>query len=197
MWRAYKELDRVRHLLSGRQKLERKLGYKQLIGDLKSWSRHRASGLSYRSKSITRHNVDAAALEHGSGWNQIRSDLARQNVVLLPSAQKMLAQYEPLAFRALVELCSSNIPPPLPMPHDAVPPECYEDKKNDLDPAAMLQLRRLVEELNANQSVVSGTGMEAWLGAWNEFQQVDRSRRLGTNHLETVEEFQSKIQLEL
>lgn len=124
-YRATVELDRLRGMLRGRARLERKIGLKRLFFLMRTQTRYRVEQQSHWNRAIVRKNVDSAAREHGTSWQHLRNDLARQNVTLLPRMQQTLAQYEPLAFRAMVELCASHIPPPPPPKTATVPDEVY------------------------------------------------------------------------
>ena len=121
-FRAAIEMDRVRGMLRGRARLERKLGLKKMLFLLRTQTKYRVELSSYWRKTVTRKNVDSAAREHGAGWSTMRNDLARQNVAILPRTQQTLAQYEPLAFRAMMELNGSPRPP---APIKGVPKEAY------------------------------------------------------------------------
>jgi hypothetical protein len=124
-YRAQIELDRVRPLLRGRAKYEKKIGLKKLFFMLRVQTKYRVELRRYKERALTRKNVDAALWEHNASWVTVRNDLARQNVALLPASQKRLALYEPLAFRAVVELCASRIPPPPAPDYKPIPPEAY------------------------------------------------------------------------
>lgn len=177
-FRARLELDRIRGLLRGRARLERKLGLKRLFYLMRTQTRYRVEQKSFWERAIVRKNVDSAGREHGTGWSHLRNDTARQNVMLLPHTQQALAQYEPLAFRAVVELCASRIAPPPSPSSPLVPPEAYELAPADgrtAHPAARRELREGVERMmraGAASTALEREGhksVEAWMDAWKEF----------------------------
>ncbi|ORC91395.1 uncharacterized protein TM35_000064000 [Trypanosoma theileri] len=188
-YRAALELDRIRSMLRGRARLERKVGLKRLYFLMRTQTRYRVEQQSHWNRAIVRKNVDSAAREHGSGWPQLRNELARQNMILLPHTQQTLAQYEPLAFRAVMELCASRIPPPPPPALVEVPEETYVDwatirekeeeegKGNKSHPAARVELRRGVERVlqqsgpSLLRDAVNGN-VEKLMDAWKEFDVV-------------------------
>jgi hypothetical protein len=175
-WRAHYELNKARSLLRGRRRLERKLGIKYLFTNLRRRTTFRVELEKHQKRALVRKNVDSAAAEHGSGWNHIRNDLARQNVVLMPRMQQMLAQYEPLAFRSMMELCASRIaPPPAPQPA-AIPDAAYVPRPED--PAqptagAVVELETLVANMMGKGSKeLARQGYrtpQEWTSAWKEF----------------------------
>jgi hypothetical protein len=175
-WRASHELDKARTLLRGRRRIERKLGIKYLFTNLRKRTTFRVELEKHQKRALVRKNIDSAAHEHGSGWSHIRNDLARQNVVIMPRMQQMLAQYEPLAFRSLMELCSSNIaPPPAPEPA-AIPPQAYEPRPTDPQQptaAAVVELEALVATMMSKGSKdLARHGYKSpadWTNAWREF----------------------------
>ena len=175
-WRAKVELDKARTLLRGRAKLERKLGIKFLFTEMRKRTAFRVELEKHQKRAIVRKNVDAAAAEHGTGWIHIRNDLARQNVVIMPRAQQLLAQYEPLAFRSVLELCSSNIaPPPSPTPA-RIPAEAYVPRPADPSQptaASVVELEALVSKMMSKDSKeLSKHGYrtpQEWTRAWEEF----------------------------
>lgn len=179
-YRATLELDRVRGLLRGRARLERKVGVKRLTFLMRTQTRYRVEKQSYWERSIVRKNVDSAAHEHGSAWSHLRNDIARQNMMLLPRTQQHLAQYEPLAFRAVMELCASRIAPPPPPQTAKIPAEAYTASPKDnrvSHPAAARELREAVQRFLAagKGSVVDAGGshgVDDWLNAWKEYEVV-------------------------
>ena len=184
-FRAAIEMDRVRGMLRGRARLERKLGLKKMLFLLRTQTKYRVELSSYWRKTVTGKNVDSAAREHGAGWSTMRNDLARQNVAILPRTQQTLAQYEPLAFRAMMELNASAIaPPPAPI-GKGVPKEAYVvPSTNPLDPsAAGLQFVRAkvreITRLPSEQVAKKGPKTEAeWVDAWKKYEAVEPSKRL-------------------
>eukprot|EP00796_Vickermania_ingenoplastis_P008217 gene8217-5741_t len=125
-YRAHMELDKIRGMLRGRARLERKVGLKRLFFLMRTQTRYRVEQQSFWNRAIVRKNVDSAAREHGASWSHIRNDSARHNVMLLPRMQQVLAQYEPLAFRSLLEVYGSRIPPPPPPKTAEIPVEVYQ-----------------------------------------------------------------------
>ncbi|EAN90473.1 hypothetical protein C3747_76g227 [Trypanosoma cruzi] len=175
-YRASLELDRIRSMLRGRARLERKVGLKRLFFLMRTQTRYRVEQQSHWNRAIVRKNVDSAAREHGTGWAQLRNEFGRQNILLLPRSQQMLAQYEPLAFRAVVELCASRIPPPPPPVFTKVPEEAYMPRSNnpqESHPAARVELRRGVERVlqcgpSKLREAVHGDA-DRLMEAWKEF----------------------------
>ncbi|KAG5464169.1 hypothetical protein LSCM1_00349 [Leishmania martiniquensis] len=176
-YRATAELDRLRGMLRGRARLERKVGLKRITFLMRTQTRYRVEQKAHWERAIVRKNVDSAAHEHGSGWQHLRNDLARQNLMLLPRTQQQLAQYEPLAFRAVMELCASRVAPPPPPMTAQVPEEAYATRPEDpraAHPAARRQLKESVERmLRAGRSeVLQREGprtVQAWMDAWKEY----------------------------
>lgn len=176
-FRATLELDRIRGLLRGRARLERKIGLKRLFFLLRTQTRYRVEQKSHWERAIVRKNVDSAAQEHGTSWAHLRNDLARQNMMLLPRTQQMLAQYEPLSFRAVVEVCASHIAPPPPPMTAMVPAEAYQSRPEDpgvAHPAARRELRESVAGMlkaahNTGAMQGSPQSVDAWVEAWREF----------------------------
>lgn len=190
-YRAKLELDRIRGMLRGRARLERKVGLKRLFFLMRTQTRYRVEQQSLWNRAIVRKNVDSAAREHGTSWSYIRNDTARQNVTLLPKTLQMLAQYEPLAFRSLMEICASNIPPPPPPKTAVVPEETYElhspkqepeaseEQKGPAPshPAAQKELRELVNQMmkdmassgNAELCSQSPRSADEWMDAWKAY----------------------------
>ncbi|KAH9598263.1 hypothetical protein LSM04_009131 [Trypanosoma melophagium] len=181
-YRAALELDRIRSMLRGRARLERKVGLKRLYFLMRTQTRYRVEQQSHWNRAIVRKNIDSAAREHGTGWPQLRNELGRQNILLLPHTQQTLAQYEPLAFRAVIELCASRIPPPPPPAFVEVPEETYvewpageeKEKEEKAHPAARVELRRGVERVlhsggpSLLRDSVNGSA-EKLMDAWKEF----------------------------
>lgn len=193
-YRATAELDRIRGMLRGRARLEKKIGLKRLFFLMRSQTRYRIEQQSHWNRAIVRKNIDSAAREHGSGWPYLRNDLARQNVILLPAMQQTLAQYEPLAFRCLMELCSSRIPPPPPPMTAVIPEEVYEvapfkdvsetasgsTKDSDAPvkasashPSAQRELKEGVARMLRATEPIPGVNdlddMNSWVNAWKQF----------------------------
>ncbi|KAG8348822.1 hypothetical protein TRVL_00346 [Trypanosoma vivax] len=191
-YRAKLELDRIRGMLRGRARLERKVGLKRLFFLMRTQTRYRVEQQSHWERAIVRKNVDSAAREHGTGWPHLRNEMGRQNVMLLPRTQQILAQYEPLAFRAVVELCASAIAPPPPPTFVNVPEEAYipwppcndatgagsggvgATAENTMaHPASRVELRRGAERiLGSGPSILRdsvGGDVEQLMDAWKEF----------------------------
>lgn len=174
-WRATYELDRVRNTMWGRAKLERKLGFKRMFFQLRCATKYRVSSKRFYDSSIIRRNVDAAAQEHGASWNSLRNDFARQNVILQTRSQQRLAQYEPLAFRSLVELAGSKIPPPPPPQPQLVPAEAYsEEHASELHPTVSRELREAINKILYKESDAlkqhGPASAEGWMDVWKEFE---------------------------
>lgn len=173
-------------MMRGRAKLERKVGIKQMTFVLKTQTKYRVELLSYWRKSVLRKGIDSAATEHSStGWGALRNDLARQNVMLLTGAQANLAKYEPLAFRAIMELCSSRIAPLLPPTIQSVPPEAFAKSPSGVQEASQAgtrDLRNKVAAILAHPSPrVAQSGLknvDDWVDAWKQFEVVDPKKRL-------------------
>lgn len=176
-WRATAELDRLRGLLRGRARLEKKVGLKRITFLMRTQTRYRVEQKAHWERAIVRKNVDSAAHEHGSGWQHLRNDLARQNLMLLPRTQQQLALYEPLAFRAVVELCASRVAPPPPPTTAQVPVEAYAPRAADgatSHPAATRELQEGVERMlcAGHSEKLQREGprtVQAWMDAWKEY----------------------------
>ncbi|AYU83695.1 mitoribosomal protein bL20m [Leishmania donovani] len=176
-YRATAELDRLRGMLRGRARLERKVGLKRITFLMRTQTRYRVEHKAHWERAIVRKNVDSAAHEHGSGWQHLRNDLARQNLMLLPRTQQQLAQYEPLAFRAVMELCASRVAPPPPPMTAQVPEEAYATRPEDpkvAHPAARRQLKECIEHMlcTGRSEVLQREGprtTQAWMDAWKEY----------------------------
>ncbi|KPI84919.1 hypothetical protein ABL78_6044 [Leptomonas seymouri] len=176
-WRATAELDRLRGLLRGRARLEKKVGLKRITFLMRTQTRYRVEQKSHWERAIVRKNVDSAAHEHGSGWQHLRNDLARQNMMLLPRMQQQLSLYEPLAFRAVMELCASRVPPPPPPMTAQVPEEAYAKRAEDgktAHPAARRELKEGVERMLrvGGSEKLQREGpktIQAWMDAWKEY----------------------------
>lgn len=181
-YRATAELDRLRGLLRGRARLEKKVGLKRITFLMRTSTRYRVEHKAHWERAIVRKNVDSAAHEHGSGWQHLRNDLARHNMFLLPKTQQQLALYEPLAFRAVMELCASRVPPPPPPVTAQVPEEAYARRAEDgatSHPAATRELREGVERMlragHSEKLLREGPRtVQAWADAWKAYD-VDAS----------------------
>lgn len=195
-WRAQSELWRARPMLQGRARYEKSLGVREVTLRLTKETRFRTELRSFKNKTLIRKNIDAAAVEHGTGWVHIKNDLARQNIALLPTAQRILAQYEPLAFKSLLELCSSAIPPPPSAVEEnpVIPSSVYnvaasaslEQKATMPTVAAGEELKAMVERMLTKPSPAlkavcprgDGADVERWMDAWKDFEKVDISKRI-------------------
>lgn len=159
------EFWRARSLLRGRAKLETKLGMKAVHVRLAKYTRFRLHHRKYDQRARIRSAVDSAAVEHGTGWGHIRNDLSKQNIQLFPSTQRLLAQYEPLAFRSILEVSSSSIvPPPSPLNDcpviPAAPPSSNHNFRKNFSHAATVELKEMIASLlraDNNTASVSGT----------------------------------------
>lgn len=195
-YRAAAELDRIRGMLRGRARLERKVGLKRLFFLMRTQTRYRVEQQSHWSRAIVRKNIDSAAREHGTSWQYLRNDFAMHNIMLLPKMQQMLAQYEPLAFRALIELSASHVPPPPPPPTAIIPDEVYHlplregsdevkghvspsspvpmNDSSGVHPSARVELRSCVDRLRRASEphpklTTENNTVESWMEAWKEF----------------------------
>lgn len=185
-FRARAEFDRIRSMMRGRAKLERKIGIKQMTFIMRTQTAYRVELQSYWEKRLNRKRVDSAAVEHGVGWGPLKNDLARQDVLLSPTAQHNLATYEPLAFRAVVELASSKIPPPALPASRPVPPEAYEPRPtepNTCTKASTKELSEMIDDIMARPLFASlakehNVRADGLLDAWKEFEHVDSKKRL-------------------
>ena len=110
-WRPKTLVERVRPILAGRAKVERKLATTVVLNRLRRESTNRWSVLRFQQRNITRVGVNASLREHGADWGHTTNDLARQNVTIFPSALQVLAVYEPMSLRSITELCASGIAP--------------------------------------------------------------------------------------
>ncbi|CUG91462.1 Hypothetical protein, putative [Bodo saltans] len=165
--------------------MERKVGISQIAFMMRTQTKYRVELASYWRKTVVRKGIDSAAVEHGSGWGPLKNDLARQNILLLPSAQAQLARYEPLAFRAVMELCASRIAPLQPPTVKPVPEEAYAAQPSSIQSATPAATRELREKLNIILSKPSPAvaqhslkTVDAWLDAWKQFEVIDQNKRL-------------------
>lgn len=181
-------------MLRGRARHEKVLGVREVTLRLSKETRYRSQLKTYKNKTQVRKNIDAAAVEHGTGWSHMKNDLARQNVALLPTSQRILAQYEPLAFKSLLELCGSAIPPPPSAveQHPNIPEAVYnaaaanaalEHKAALPTLAAEEELKVMVGRMIAKSSPaltasLSAKGSDAWLDTWKEFESIDSNKRI-------------------
>jgi hypothetical protein len=122
-WKARWEFSRVADRLSGRARYEPGLTWRAMNQFMRRATDYRVTGIKNRyTSSITVQRFNAAAMEHGTHMGHIQKDQARHRMGLSNIALVNLAQYEPLSFRSVVELCASEISPPKPLP-DVVPSE--------------------------------------------------------------------------
>ncbi len=174
-WRARKELIRMMPACTGRRRYEPRLGTRWLMKKMTQATEFRVTGAQKAYlRSVARVGVSAAAMEHGSDWASASKDLARQNVVMSARTMHLVAQYEPLAFRCLMELASSNIPPP-------PPPDDYVQAR---DATVDEQLRSDVARLLRPRSALQGSGdttthrdapvVAEWADSWREFDVAGR-----------------------
>lgn len=159
------EFWRARPLLRGRAKLEAKLGFKAVHVRLMKFTRFRLHHRKIDQRARIRTAVDSAAAEHGTGWAHLRNDLSKQNIHLYPSMQRLLAQYEPLAFRSVLEVASSSIvPPPSPLADRPVIPHLEplsikHDYTSQPTPAANRELKELIATmLRVDNATAAVTG---------------------------------------
>eukprot|EP00331_Platyophrya_macrostoma_P024629 CAMPEP_0176436920 /NCGR_PEP_ID=MMETSP0127-20121128/18282_1 /TAXON_ID=938130 /ORGANISM="Platyophrya macrostoma, Strain WH" /LENGTH=165 /DNA_ID=CAMNT_0017820385 /DNA_START=134 /DNA_END=631 /DNA_ORIENTATION=+ len=155
---------------------------------IRQQTRYRVELESYWRKTVIRKGIDSAVHEHGGSWSTLKNDMARQNIAILPTAQNHLAKYEPLAFRAVVELCASRIPPPQPPVAKSIPAEVYAPSRSSGDAStpcsvAVLELREKIADILGKKSTAVmqstyGSDTERWLHAWQEFESIDASKRL-------------------
>uniref|UniRef100_A0A7S1PUJ5 Uncharacterized protein n=1 Tax=Neobodo designis TaxID=312471 RepID=A0A7S1PUJ5_NEODS len=120
-WRPKAYVQKVMPLLASRAKVEFKIGRRVVLNRLKRATDKRLTTDKWMRNSVNRAAINAAAREHGSDFPKLTNDLARQDVVLNPTAMKTLAVYEPMSFRAVMELAASGIAPPTPKSQVAKP----------------------------------------------------------------------------
>ena len=111
-WYGQSQFDRMFPNLPDRQGYERKLGHRCLRNLVHNESQNRKEEDPQRTRSIRQVNLQAAANEQGTSHDKLKHDLARQRVGISSETMLRIAQFEPMAFRALVELTSSDIAPP-------------------------------------------------------------------------------------
>ena len=183
-WKGVRELAPALSALRGRHKFEKSLGVKQILRDAIAQSRHRHEKMKPWQRSIVRVGVGAVALELGTDWASLPKDLARQNVIVTQRCLHQVAQLEPLAFRCMVELSTSAIPPPpntTSVEYQSQLANMYEGQSSDD------KLKTDVARLLRPQSALKGSGMmlksdvnglddarnekvvEEWMDSWKEF----------------------------
>ena len=129
-------IQRVMPLLPGKAKVEFKFARGKVLNRLKTATLRRKEIDAWTHNDTVKVAVGAAANEHGTSWAALTADLARQNVTLFPTAQRAVAVYEPMSFRALMELAGSGIAPPT--PKASVPkPQLAPAAQLDVDVAAL------------------------------------------------------------
>lgn len=173
------ELQRARYALRGRARKEKKLTWKSLRRQLLDETEHRQYGLKEFKAANRVQNVNAALLEHGTDSKKAARDFARQNYMFGLSTLQHLAQFEPLAFRSLVEVAASRIPPP--------PPPNVDQQVGLTSPDA--ELKKDVDRLLKSNSALytekdkltvkfQRPKSEAFVDAWKEFEVVDGAKRV-------------------
>jgi ribosomal protein L20 len=180
-WKATKELAPATAALHDRRKYERSLGTKFLLKGLILQSRHRHENKRPWERSIARTGINAVANENGNDWQSLSKDIARQNIVINQRCMHRIAQFEPLAFRCLLELSSSAIPPPPNVSDPTVQAELKQLHKQNGD--VNEQLRVDIARLLKPKSALKGSGrrslgqegaddaavIEGWADSWKEF----------------------------
>lgn len=185
-WKAEKHTERIRTVLRGRAAHERKLGNREIIMRLKCETQYRTMGQKQYWSAVKRTNAGAAANELGTDYPRLINDCARQNVLLLPSMCSQLAKYEPLAFRALVEMCASAIPPPPPPAVNRVPPEAYSPQDSAATTAELKSDVKRLRRLSQHSPPLAAVTTEEWVNAWTEFTTIPPEQRLKTSDVEAA-----------
>lgn len=162
-WKMRNIIARVQPALRGRARFETKFASVQTMGILKHETQRRNGKYVWYQRAETRLNIGAALREHNTDLRHFENDSYRQNVFLNPGVTRLVALQEPMAFRSLVELTASAIPPPPPpeaiQRGPALPDEGPENTDVDLrrDVERMLEAKSpLAEQFNADQL------MDAW-----------------------------------
>lgn len=190
-WKGVKQLTPASSAMWGRRKHERKLGAKRLLWQLIAQSRYRNDFKRPWERSINRAVISAVANENGTDWTSLSKDLARQNIVVGQEGLTKMAQFEPLAFRCLLELASSGIAPP---PNISDPKtqtglkELYHQTNSSNSPSSVDdQLRVDIARMLKPKSALKGSGnaegrsldeilvqkksvVDEWADAWKEFE---------------------------
>ena len=153
-FKGQEQLSKMLGTLTDRRRHERRLGLRTLLNRLLFRSEYRNSYQRPRARSELRQGVGASALESGTDWSASRNDLARQNCIVNLSSQHALAQLEPLAYRALMELASSEIPPPAAPDWTATAGHRRENEHQSVND----ELRADIERMLGPRSALSGSG---------------------------------------
>lgn len=169
-WAARKEVDQYRPMLMGRARMERRLGYKQIMFQLRTQCKFRVESKPAVEKQLIRAQADAAAKEQNTDWNAIRNDIARQKVQILPQTQATLAKYEPMAYRAMIELLASGIPPPPKPEHNRMPVEAVT---NPGPHVAEAELDEAITRLQRTPSTISAVAPADLKSSWKRYLHAD------------------------
>ena len=177
-WYGQQQFDRMYPNMKARQGHERKLGHITLRNLVHNESQNRREEDPVRQRSIDMTNLQAAANEQGTGEGRLRNDLSRQAVHLSRDTMIMLAQFEPMAFRSLVELAGSDIsPPPRVDPEQLKAPR----EEGELPPAEAdlrYDVRRMLRkcasptvapDAAAVKAATEPDGTKQWAESWQEF----------------------------
>ena len=105
-------LVQMSRLLQGRGKHERKLGVNYMRSHLRIATSYRAFFKDRYERGQRRSLLQAAFYEHGTDYVRVMNDLSRQKIILSRPMLVRLAQLEPMAFRSILELAGSDVPPP-------------------------------------------------------------------------------------
>ena len=185
-WYGQQQFDRMYVNMSNRQGHERKLGHITLQNLIHNESQNKREEDPPRNASVLAVNIQAAANEHGTSQRKLDHDLARQRVHLDKEMLRTLAHFEPMSFRALVELAGSGIAPPprldpaalkapmttAPLPGEAPPATAA---RADLEYDVRRMLRRAASPAVSPDPEVKAAaadlkkGTDAWMGSWREF----------------------------
>mmetsp|Transcript_24491 Transcript_24491/g.38196 ORF Transcript_24491/g.38196 Transcript_24491/m.38196 type:complete len:181 (+) Transcript_24491:57-599(+) len=104
-------LTEMSRLLNGRGKHEQKLGRNYIRSHLRIATSYRAYFKSRYERGMRRSLLQAAFYEHGTDYPRAMNDLARQKLLFSRPMLIRLAQFEPMAFRSVLELVGSGICP--------------------------------------------------------------------------------------
>src|SRR3989338_1715631 len=192
-WKGVKQLTPATGAMWGRRKHERKLGVKRLLWQLIAQTRYRNDFKRPWERAIGRTVISSVANENGTDWASASKDLARQNVVVSQTGLTKIAQFEPLAFRCLLELASSGIAPPPNISDPKVQTdlkELYHQSSNNNSTSSTTvddQLRVDIARMLKPKSALKGSGntegrsldeilaqkksvVDEWADAWKEFE---------------------------
>ncbi|KNH07954.1 hypothetical protein XU18_1435 [Perkinsela sp. CCAP 1560/4] len=123
-----KYLTEMSRLLNGRGRHEAKLGRSYIRSHLRIATTYRAYFKSRYERGMRRSLLQGAFYEHGADYPKAMNDLARQKMLLSRPMMIRLAQYEPMAFRSILELISSGIYPVDQDVHSRALEQAYSNK---------------------------------------------------------------------